>query len=161
MIDSARVSPPPPGRAAVSIRDIAEPDRDAWSALFLAYGLFYETRFVPQVIDGVWAWLMDAESDICAVVATTGSETVGFAHYRRLPDTFTAGPSWFLDDLFVASEARGSGAGTALIEAVSERAASDGGGTLRWITAANNAPAQRLYESVATRTSWVTFERQT
>jgi ribosomal protein S18 acetylase RimI-like enzyme len=86
---------------------------------------------------------------------------VGFAHYRNLPDTFTAAHAWFLDDLYVAPEYRGGGAATALIEAVAERAASDGGGTLRWITASDNATAQRVYDKVATRTSWVTFERET
>jgi hypothetical protein len=32
------------------------------------------------------------------------------------------------------------------------------GGSLRWITAADNERAQRAYERVATRTSWVTYE---
>ena len=52
------------------VRDIREVDHDAWRALFRDYGVFYETQFSEHVIDGVWAWLMDAESDVCAVVAT-------------------------------------------------------------------------------------------
>jgi ribosomal protein S18 acetylase RimI-like enzyme len=143
------------------VRDIRELDHDAWRELFRDYGVFYETEFSDLVLDGVWAWLMDAESDVCAVVAVSQGTVVGFAHYRNLPDTFTAAHAWFLDDLYVAPEYRGGGAATALIEAVAERAASDGGGTLRWITASDNATAQRVYDKVATRTSWVTFERET
>ena len=143
------------------VRDIRELDHDAWRELFRDYGVFYETEFSDLVLDGVWAWLMDAESDVCAVVAVSEGTVVGFAHYRNLPDTFTAAHAWFLDDLYVAPEHRGGGAATALIEAVAERAASDGGGTLRWITASDNTTAQRVYEKVATRTSWVTFERET
>ena len=143
------------------VRDIRELDHDAWRELFRDYGVFYETGFSDLVLDGVWAWLMDAESDVCAVVAVSEETVVGFAHYRNLPDTFTAAHAWFLDDLYVAPEHRGGGAATALIEAVAERAASDGGGTLRWITASDNATAQRVYDKVATRTSWVTFERET
>jgi hypothetical protein len=31
---------------------------------------------------------------------------------------------------------------------------------LRWITAADNVTAQKLYDRIATRTSWVTYERE-
>ena len=143
------------------VRDIHEGDRDSWHRLFTEYGMFYKTEFSDSVRDGVWAWLMDAEADVCAVVAVDAGEVVGFAHYRQLPDTFTAGPEWYLDDLYVRPESRGSGAATALIDAVSERAASDGGGTLRWITAADNSVAQGVYDKIATRTTWVTYEKQT
>jgi ribosomal protein S18 acetylase RimI-like enzyme len=143
-----------------SVRDIHETDRAAWRILFTDYGTFYETAFDDAVLDGVWAWLMDAEHDLCAVVAERDGEVVGFAHYRRLPDTFTAGAGWFLDDLYVTPTDRGSGTGSALIDAVAERAASDGGGTLRWITAENNLRAQQVYDRLATRTTWVTYERE-
>jgi ribosomal protein S18 acetylase RimI-like enzyme len=146
---------------SVEARDIHEGDRHAWRRLFTEYGVFYKTEFSDAVLDGVWAWLMDAESDLCAVVAVEADTVVGFAHYRRLPDTFTARWEWYLDDLFVDSGHRGGGAGEALIDAVVERAASDGGGKLRWITAENNERAQRLYDRVATRTTWVTYERLT
>ena len=143
------------------IRDIHEADRTSWHRLFADYGMFYNSDFSEAVRDGVWAWLMDAEADVCAVVAVDAGEVIGFAHYRQLPDTFTASCEWYLDDLYVRPESRGSGAATALIDAVSERAASDGGGTLRWITAADNSAARSVYDRVATRTSWVTYEKQT
>lgn len=143
------------------VRDIRESDRDSWRRLFAEYGVFYETEFSDTVLDGVWAWLMDAESEVCAVVAVDDGRAFGFALYRRVPDTFTAGPAWFLDDLYVEPGHRGSGAGTALIDAVAERATSDGGGMLRWITAADNVVAQRVYDRVATRANWVTYERKT
>ena len=145
----------------IEVRDIREGDREAWRRLFTEYGVFYEADFDDAVLDGVWAWLMDAEADLCAVVAVDAVTVVGFAHYREVPDTFTAASEWYLDDLFVDPGHRGAGAGGALIDAVVERAASDGGGKLRWITAADNKTAQRLYDRVATRTTWVTYERAT
>jgi GNAT superfamily N-acetyltransferase len=147
--------------STAQVRDIREGDHDDWRRLFREYGVFYQTDFGEAVLDGVWAWLMDAESDVCAVVAVDDGRAYGFAHYRELPDTFTAAPAWFLDDLYVEPGHRGSGAGAALIDAVAERAASDGGGTLRWITAADNATAQSVYDKLATKTSWVTYERET
>ncbi len=145
----------------MSIRPVAGGDREAWAWLFTDYGVFYETAFSEEVLAGVWAWLLDEAHEVKALVAEVDGELVGFAHYRRLLDTFTAGPSWFLDDLYVAPAARGAGVATQLIDAVSAAAAAAGGGTLRWITAADNTTAQSVYNRVATRTSWVTYERET
>jgi len=146
----------------VVVRAVAPEDRPQWERLFVAYGVFYETEFDADVLAGVWGWLTDDTHEVSALVAVDGSGAlVGFAHYRRSADTFTAASCWFLDDLYVAPPARGSGAATALIEAVAERAAADGGGTLRWITAENNHTAQRVYDRVATRATWVTYERKT
>jgi ribosomal protein S18 acetylase RimI-like enzyme len=143
------------------IRPIAARDRDAWRSLFTAYGVFYETEFSPDVLDGVWAWLMDADHEISARVAEVDGVLVGFAHLRALSDTFTAGPAWSLDDLYVAPEHRGAGIARALIAACAVTGHDAGGGTLRWITASDNSTAQRLYDTVATRTSWVTYEMET
>jgi ribosomal protein S18 acetylase RimI-like enzyme len=149
----------------VTIRPIESRDRDDWVRLFTAYGVFYETSFTPRVLDGVWQWLMDAEHEVSALVAEPdgpiGQYLVGFAHLRRLNDTFTAGPSWFLDDLYVVPERRGAGIARALIEACEATAHAAGGGTLRWITASDNTTAQRLYDRVATRATWVTYEKET
>ena len=146
-----------------AIRPIGPDDRGAWQALFTAYGVFYETDFSPAVLEGVWAWLMDAAHEVSALVAEVdGSDgLVGFAHLRRLNDTFTAGPAWSLDDLYVAPEQRGAGIARALIAACDATAHAAGGGTLRWITASDNSTAQRLYDTVATRTTWVTYEKET
>lgn len=146
---------------SIEVRDIHEGDESAWRRHFTDYGVFYRTDFSDTVLDGVWHWLMNAESPLCAVVAVDEGAVVGFAHYRSLPDTFTASHEWFLDDLYVEPGQRGTGAGSALIEAVAERASSDGGGKLRWITAADNTTAQSVYDKLATRTTWVTYEKQT
>ncbi len=145
----------------VSVRAISADDAARWRELFTAYGVFYETAFDDSVLDGVWAWLMDAQHPLFCLVAEHAGEVVGFAHVREQPDTFTAGPGWFLDDLYTAPEARGAGAGTALLDAIAEHARAHGGGTIRWITAADNERAQRVYDRLATRTTWVTYELET
>jgi GNAT superfamily N-acetyltransferase len=143
------------------VRPVEAKDRSQWERLFVAYGEFYETGFGPAVLAGVWEWLLDATHEVSALVAVDEADVlVGFAHYRRQADTFTAGPGWFLDDLFVDPSARGTGTATALIDAVTEAAAQNGGGTLRWITARDNTTAQRLYDRVAERSTWVTYERR-
>lgn len=147
-------------RAAGSVRALATADLPAWRELFRAYGVFYETVFDDDLLDRVGAQLVADGSGIDALVALddTGA-VVGFAHYRSHPDTFTGNRDWFLDDLFVAPDARGGGHATALIEAVAAQARGvAAGGTFRWITAESNARAQRVYDRLATKTSWVTYE---
>lgn len=139
------------------IRDLAPDDREAWRGLFRSYGVFYETEFTDEVLDRVWTLLLTEGSGIDALVASDGDDIVGLAHYRSHPDTFTGGRDWYLDDLFVKPDARGAGHATALIEELARRAA--GGGSLRWITADDNLTAQRVYDRVATRTRWVTYEK--
>jgi ribosomal protein S18 acetylase RimI-like enzyme len=143
------------------VRELAGGDIPVWRELFRAYGVFYETEFDDAQLDHVAALLLQPGSGVDALVAEDDdARVVGFAHYRSHPDTFSVGRDWYLDDLFVDPEARGAGAGTALIEALAERASAAGPvGSLRWITAESNEHAQRVYDRIATRTSWVTYQK--
>ena len=145
---------------SVSIRPVAAGDAEAWRELFTSYGVFYETDFTAQILDTVWGLLLDAAAGVDALVAEDDhGRVVGFAHYRSHPDTFTGGRDWFLDDLYVTEEARGLGAATALIQHLTALAKQHSpAGTLRWITAADNHRAQRVYDRLAKRTTWVTYE---
>lgn len=147
--------------AVFSIRGAAAGDLEQWRELFLAYGVFYDTEFAPDIVDGVWRWILDPGHPLTCWVAQQDGALLGFAHVREQPDTFRAGPSWFLDDLFTAGAARGRGVARALIAHATEHAASHGGGDLRWITAADNATARGLYDTLASATSWVMYELDT
>lgn len=142
------------------VRDLAEGDLPAWRALFQAYGAFYETAFDDAHLDHVGKLLVRPGSGVSGFVAEDeDGRVIGFAHYRAHPDTFSSGSDWFLDDLFVDPAARGRGVATALIAHLAAHArAVAPGGTLRWITAASNEGAQRVYDRVASRTTWVTYE---
>ena len=48
----------------------------------------------------------------------------------------------------------------ALIERGYADATEAGGGTFRWITAADNETAQLLYDRIATRAGWVVYEKE-
>ena len=65
----------------------------------------------------------------------------------------------YLEDLFVSPDARGSGAGRALIATVDGLGA---GATacakVYWLTAETNATARALYDRVATHTGFVHYE---
>ncbi|MGV8884829.1 MAG: GNAT family N-acetyltransferase [Microbacteriaceae bacterium] len=147
--------------ATPEVRAIRSTDKAQWARLFVAYGIFYETAFTQEIVDALFEKLTDETAEIQSLVAVRGDAVIGFAHFRRLYDTFRAGPGWFLDDLYVTPEARGSGAATALIETLRELANANGGGTVRWITAHDNHTAQSVYDKLAQRQSWVTYEMET
>jgi GNAT superfamily N-acetyltransferase len=143
----------------VDIRAIRADDEAAWRRLFTEYGSFYKTDFTPDVLDRVWAIVLDPQQGVNALVAELDGAVVGLAHYRSHPDTFSGELDWFLDDLYTSEESRGHGVATALIEHLTQLARDTApGGSLRWITAADNATAQRVYDKVSTRTTWVTYE---
>ena len=142
----------------VTVRPIEARDESVWRDLFLAYGVFYETEFTEPQISIVWRWLMDADHPTKAWVAEVAGSVVGFGHMRTHWDTFTGGPAWFLDDLFTLSAARGLGVGTAIITALRAHADAHGGGKISWITAENNVTAQSVYDKLAKRQTWVTYE---
>lgn len=63
-----------------------------------------------------------------------------------------------MNDLFVADDARGSGAADALIEACRAECANHGAGKLTWQTALDNHRAQKVYERVgATKEQWLDY----
>jgi len=142
----------------VAVRPIEPRDETVWRELFVAYGVFYETEFTEPQISTVWVWLMDPKHPTKAWVAELDGEVVGFGHMRTHWDTFTGGPAWFLDDLYTSTAARGHGAGTQIINALRTHADANGGGTISWITADDNVTAQSVYDKLATRQTWVTYE---
>lgn len=140
----------------VIVRDITPADHDAWRPLFHAYGVFYETDLPDDVLGHVWSAIRgDA---IRAFVAEQDGHVVGFAHVRTHVATFSVGEDWYLEDLFVDPTVRGGGVGTAILEHLVKIARYEGGGTLRWVTAESNVTAQRVYDRIAKRTTWVTYE---
>ena len=142
----------------VVVRPIEPRDYEAWQRLFHAYREFYEYDRGQEVVDRVWGWIHDDTVEVNALVAELDGEVVGFAHHRHYSRPSEGGCGVFLDDLFTAPEARGRGVGRALIGRLAEIAREQGCGKVRWVTAPDNRTAQRLYDDVAERTDWLTYD---
>lgn len=82
------------------------------------------------------------------------------AHYRTFIRPLSASIGCYLEDLFVDPRARGRGLATRLLRHLSGLAADQGWSIVRWITAEDNHPARALYDRVAARTRWVTYDMQ-
>ncbi|MBV9831121.1 MAG: GNAT family N-acetyltransferase [Marmoricola sp.] len=142
----------------VEVRDLQDGDREAWRRLFAGYREFYECEPSEQVLDSVWGWLHDPDHELGGLVALVDGRVVGIAHHRSYVRPSEAETGLFLDDLFTDAEVRGRGVGRALIARLAEIARERGAAKVRWVTAADNHTAQRLYDQVATRTSWLTYD---
>lgn len=144
----------------VTIRKLSETDRVAWDPLWQDYLAFYEVALEPSVTDATWRRLMDPAADMHALGAfDTGGAMTGIVHYLYHPVTWSVAPRCYLEDLYVAEAARGTGAGRALIEAVYAAADARGADQVYWLTQAGNETARRLYDRIARLTPFVKYQR--
>lgn len=144
---------------SVQIRPLGDKDFFAWLGLFEGYSEFYESELTDQKALQVWSWIIDKNNTLDGAVAVNDAgDFVGFAHYRTVTRTLSATMGLYLDDLFVVADARGEGVGHSLIAFTKAYAAERGLSQIRLITAADNETAQALYNTVGTRTDWVTYE---
>lgn len=149
-----------PLSARPTVRPLAPTDEHRWRVLFRAYREFYTLPESEQVVSRAWGWFMDPAHECNALVAESGGQILGFAHHRRFSSPYTGTTGIFLDDLFTDPAARGQGIGRALIGALTEMAASEERAVVQWVTAEDNHQAQALYNTLAMRTSWVTYEAE-
>lgn len=141
-----------------TIRPILRADEAEWRCLFRSYREFYTLEESEEVVSNAWGWFMDPTHECQAVVAEVDGEILGFAHHRRISSLYTGTSGIFLDDLFTVPAARGLGIGRALIGRLTDMAAAEGRAFVQWMTAEDNHQAQALYNTLAQRTAWVTYE---
>lgn len=137
-----------------------ESDHRAWRALYDGYLDFYEVADKDRVADTVWSWIHDPGVDFeCLLVRDPADgQPAGLAHYRPFLRPLRGSTACFLDDLFVAPAARGTGAVDALLSALRELAAARGWDAVRWLTRQSNARARSTYDRLARATDLVTYE---
>ena len=121
-------------------------DLDALVPLFDGYRRFY--RELPDVV-GARAFLSDRikRGESVIFLAVVDGAIVGFTQLYPLFSSVSLKRLWLLNDLFVAPDARKSGAGKALLERAERWARETGAKGLTLSTEVTNLAAQRLYET--------------
>lgn len=143
----------------ISIDRPGQDDRAVWRLLYKAYAEFYGVPMPDDRLDLVWGWIHDPAHEVDGFVARNESgAVVGLTHFRLFARPLAGATGLFLDDLFVDPAARGGRIGERLIEAVEQEARKRGATVVRWITADDNHRARVLYDGLATRTMWVTYD---
>ena len=91
--------------------------------------------------------------------AYVDGKLLGIVHFLYHRSCWTIGNYCYLQDLFVAQEARGRGLGRALIEAVYGEARAAGASRVHWLTHETNATARALYDTLADRPGFIQYRK--
>lgn len=143
---------------SVTIRPVGASDRAVWQGLFAAYSDFYRIALTPSVADAVWGWIGDAQEPFWADLAMApDGQAVGLVQYQLMHRSLGGSMTCYLSDLYVCEQARGLGAGRAMIDHVRGFARAQGLPGVRWLTAEDNITARALYDQYAPRTPFVLY----
>jgi GNAT superfamily N-acetyltransferase len=144
-----------------AVQVVTERDVPELMLLIRAYLDFYEVNPPDEAILALSRSLIaDPELEGVQFVARSeDGKAVGFASLFWTWATTRGGRLGVMNDLFVAPEARGSGAAEALIDACRERCVQRGAVALEWQTAVDNHRAQAVYERVGGQRSdrWLDY----
>jgi ribosomal protein S18 acetylase RimI-like enzyme len=144
----------------VRIERVGEAHLDELLPLLRGYCDFYEASPPDEALLALArALIADPEREGVQLLARDDDDRpVGFATVYWSWATTSAQRIGVMNDLYVAPEARGSGAAEALIEACRDECARQGAGKLTWQTAPDNERAQRVYDRIgATKEQWVDY----
>lgn len=144
-------------RPALAIRPLSPGDRAAWEPLWQGYLTFYQSSVPAEQTDRTWQRFHDPAVPMHALGAFDGQRLIAIVHYLYHFSCWSNGPYCYLQDLFTSSEARGKGAGRALIERVYQEARMAGASRVYWLTHETNAEAMVLYNKVADRSGFIQY----
>lgn len=119
-------------------------------------------RLLHEVVateDRLRETLFGARPGAEVVIAEEAGAPVGFALFFHNYSTFLAQPGLYLEDLYVRPEARGRGAGRALLAHLARLAKERGCGRLEWWVLDWNESAIRFYRSLGAQAmdDWTVF----
>ncbi|MEO0937608.1 MAG: GNAT family N-acetyltransferase [Pseudomonadota bacterium] len=115
----------------IEVRPFASEDTEAFLRLYRDCVAHYGSPAQPASVEKVILQELLADHGLTADIAWNGTEAVGFTCSARV---FPAGDGFalYLKELYVTADARGTGAGRALMRNLAERAMALGYNSLRW-----------------------------
>ena len=132
-------------------------DKAAWQGLWEGYLGFYRHALAPEITELTFERALDPHQPMFLVLARDGDRVVGFATFVLHLSTWARTHYLYLEDLFVAEEARGCGAGRALIERIVETGRQNGCERVYWVTHESNTAARGLYDKLAETPGLTTY----
>jgi len=148
----------------LSVRFVTRGDFEKWLPLWDGYNAFYgragATALPPAITERTWSRFFDGYEPVHGLVAESGDELLGLAHYLFHRSTTMIEPICYLQDLFTAHGARGKGVGRALIEAVYREAQRASSPRVYWQTHETNRTARILYDKIAEHQGFIVYRKQ-
>jgi GNAT superfamily N-acetyltransferase len=129
----------------VSIRPLQSHDYAQWLPLWNANNLGVVNEAVTA---RTWARLMDADENVCGLAAEQDGNLVGLLHYILHPTTGSLDPACYMQDVFVAENARRHGIARKLVEALIAEGRKQGWARIYWLAEGKNEAAAALYKNL-------------
>ena len=143
----------------MQIRALTKSHYATWRDLWDQYLVFYQHELSENQTQLTFSRLLDQNFNIHGFVLESDGQVIGIAHASFRHSTWSDNQELYLEDLFVNPSHRGKGFGRALIEAVANFGQQHGAPKLYWQTHRDNSTAQKLYDSLATKSEFITYER--
>ena len=145
---------------AFTTETLTATDFAAWEPLWQGYLTFYKSAVTDETTRMTFGRLTSGSEPMGGFLARDRhGEAIGMVNWIMHRSTWTVGDYCYLQDLFVAPEARGAGVARALIEAVYEKAGEAKCSRVHWLTHETNSVAMRLYDRVADRSGFVQYRK--
>lgn len=142
------------------MRPLQASDAEAWRRLWTDYLAFYHASVPDQTYDIYLSRLLgDDPRDFSCLIAELDGVPVGLTHYLFHRHGWTVENCCYLQDLYTAPEARGTGVGRALIEGVYAAADAAGAPSVYWLTQDDNVTARQLYDRIGQKTPFIKYKR--
>lgn len=141
------------------VRRLRDEDREAWNELWDGYLRFYRANVSAAVSDATFGRLRNEQDGMLGLVASDEDDRpIGLAHLVFHPSTWSATGYCYLEDLYVAPDARGREVARTLFDAVYAAARDRGADRVYWQTQQYNGAARSLYDTVGRLTSFIVYE---
>lgn len=144
----------------ITIRPLQPSDRADWNRLWTGYLDYYETSVPQAVYDSTFARLLGNDpQDFNGLIAIVGGRAMGLTHYLFHRHCWKIENVCYLQDLYVDPQARGTGLGRKLIEAVYAAADANGTPAVYWLTQDFNKTGRQLYDRIGKLTPFIRYNR--
>jgi GNAT superfamily N-acetyltransferase len=140
----------------IHIAPLRPSERTRWGQLWSEYQRFYGVEVPADVTEFTWQRIQNGQ--VHGLGARDANEyLVGIVHFLFHEATWSIAPACYLEDLYVDAQARGTGGGRRLIEAVAESAKAAGAKNPYWLTHQSNAVARRLYDRLGENRGFIQY----
>jgi GNAT superfamily N-acetyltransferase len=144
----------------ITIRGLLREDEPAWRRLWTGYLEYYETKVPEAVYVSSFARLLGTDSqDFNGLIALVDGQPLGLTHFLFHRHGWKIENVCYLQDLYVDPQARGTGLGRKLIEAVYAAADANGTPAVYWLTQHFNTAGRRLYDRIGKETPFIRYIR--
>ena len=141
----------------LEVRPLVASEHDKWLRLWRGYQTFYQVSISDEVSAETWRRFHDPREPIFALGGFIDSALYGFTHYIFHRSCWAIENYCYLQDLYTAPEKRGNGLGTALIQAVYNRARNAGANRVHWLTTGSNKTACTIYDRLAEKSGFIQY----